>query len=85
MFFLKYKTETGKTVQRQLHILHNISKFRHFVTYQITSIDMPTTLMKQKFVKLNTVPRPALLDGELVAEKSDILDLDRFCMFQSKS
>ena len=31
-FFLKYKTETVKTVQRQLHILHNISKFRHFVT-----------------------------------------------------
>ena len=30
-FFLKYKTETAKTVQRQLHILHNISKFRHFV------------------------------------------------------
>ena len=29
-FFLKYKTETAKTVQRQLHILHNISKFRHF-------------------------------------------------------
>ena len=35
-YFLKYKTETAKTVQRQLHILHNISKFRHFVTYQIT-------------------------------------------------
>ena len=34
--------------------------------------------MRQKVVKLNTVPRPALLDGELVAEKSDILDLDRF-------
>ena len=31
-FFLKYKTETAKTVQRQLHILHNISTFRHFVT-----------------------------------------------------
>ena len=30
-FFLKYKTETAKTVQRQLHILHNISSFRHFV------------------------------------------------------
>ena len=30
-YFLKYKTETAKTVQRQLHILHNISKFRHFV------------------------------------------------------
>ena len=30
-YFLKYKTESAKTVQRQLHILHNISKFRHFV------------------------------------------------------
>ena len=30
-YFLKYKTETAKTVQRQLHILHNISSFRHFV------------------------------------------------------
>ena len=35
-YFLKYKTETAKTVQRQLHILHNISKIRNFVTYQIT-------------------------------------------------
>ena len=44
-----------------------------------------TFLMRQKIVKLNTVPRPALLDGELVAEKSDILDLDRLAWFQSKS
>ena len=36
VFFLKYKTETAKTVQRQLHILHNISKNRNFVTYRIT-------------------------------------------------
>ena len=30
-FFFEVQTETAKTVQRQLHILHNISKFRHFV------------------------------------------------------
>ena len=44
IYFLKYKTETAKTVQRQLHILHNISKFRNFVTSNNFSIDMPTTL-----------------------------------------
>ena len=32
LFFFEVQTETAKTVQRQLHILHNISKFRHFVT-----------------------------------------------------
>ena len=30
-FFFEVQTETAKTVQRQLHILHNISKFHHFV------------------------------------------------------
>ena len=38
-FFSKYKTETAKVEQRQLlekKILHNISKIRNFVTYQIT-------------------------------------------------
>ena len=29
--FFEVQTETAKTVQRQLHILHNISKFHHFV------------------------------------------------------
>ena len=51
MFFLKYKTETGKTVQRQLHILHNISKFRHFITYQITFLmtsQLHKSLISQK-------------------------------------
>ena len=45
-YFLKYKTETAKTVQRQLHILHNISSFRQYDISSfrhIFSIDMPTT------------------------------------------
>ena len=38
-----------------------------------------------KIFKLNTGPGPALLDGLLCAEKSDILDLDLLAKFQSKS
>ena len=46
IFFLKYKTETAKTGQRQLlgkKILHNISEIRNFITKNF-SYDMQATL-----------------------------------------
>ena len=50
MFFLKYKTETAKTVQRQLHILHNISKFCHFVTSFLLTCQPHKMEISQNFV-----------------------------------
>ena len=37
LFFLKYKTESAKTVQRQLHILHSVKKRTQ--SYQLTHLN----------------------------------------------
>jgi len=60
IFFSKHKTETAKTGQRQLLILHNILKICNFVAYQITFFITWLGTLRRKSWTLNCTTRPTL-------------------------